>query len=658
MKNKKRILSGLLAAALVVPLFAGSAQTAAAAEAAGKTLDVVFTHDTHSHLNSFSTVIDGESTEVGGFARIKTVIDEQKAENPDTLVVDGGDFSMGTLVQTVYEDEAAELRMLGAIGCEVTTFGNHEFDYRSSGLAQMLKSAAESGDVLPELVVCNVDWDAMEAAGLNDGQQQIQSGFEEYGVKDYVVLQKGDVNVAVTGVFGVDALACAPTCELLFRDPVEAVRETVAEIKANEDVDMIVCVSHSGTWEDESKSEDEILAKSVPDLDLIISGHTHTELAEPIVHGDTYIVSTGEYGRKIAELSMTQKSDGRWEITDYKLVPILSTITADGATQEKIDGFMEAVDTGYLADFGYTKDEVLATNNVQFSTLHDLEYEHTEHNLGDLMSDAYVYAVENSDDFDGVPVDVAVVPSGTVRDTYTAGDITVEQVFNSFSLGIGPDGVPGYPLISVYLTGKELRTAAEIDASVSDYMTTARLYMSGLHFTYNPNRMILNKVTDVYLTDENGSRVELEDDKLYRVVADLYSGQMLSAVTDMSHGLLSLVPKYADGTPIEDFEDVIVMEGDRELKAWDSIARYMQSFEDTDGDGIANVPSYYSQMHDRKVVDESRSLGDLVKSPNKYAAMIIAVILIVIILVVLLIVLVVKLIKRIRRRKADTIHKR
>ena len=657
MKNKKRILTGLLAAALVVPLFAGGAQTAAAAEAAGKTLDVVFTHDTHSHLNSFSTVIDGESTEVGGFARIKTVIDEQKAENPDTLVVDGGDFSMGTLVQTVYEDEAAELRMLGAIGCEVTTFGNHEFDYRSSGLAQMLKSAAESGDVLPELVVCNVDWDAMEAAGLNDGQQQIQSGFEEYGVKDYVVLQKGDVNVAVTGVFGVDALACAPTCELLFRDPVEAVRETVAEIKANEDVDMIVCVSHSGTWEDESKSEDEILAKSVPDLDLIISGHTHTELAEPIVHGDTYIVSTGEYGKKIGKLSMTQKSDGRWEMTDYKLVPILSTITADGATQEKIDGFMEAVDTGYLADFGYTKDEVLATNNVQFSTLHDLEYEHTEHNLGDLMSDAYVYAVENSDDFDGVPVDVSVVPSGTVRDTYTAGNITVEQVFNSFSLGIGPDGVPGYPLISVYLTGKELRTAAEIDASVSDYMTTARLYMSGLHFTYNPNRMILNRVTDVYLTDENGSRVELEDDKLYRVVADLYSGQMLSAVTDMSHGLLSLVPKYADGTPIEDFEDVIVMEGNRELKAWDSIARYMQSFEDTDGDGIANVPSYYSQMHDRKVVDESRSLGDLVKSPNKYAAMIIAVILIVIILVVLLIVLVVKLIKRIRRRKADTIQK-
>ena len=72
-------------------------------------------------------------------------------------------------------------------------------------------------------------------------------------------------------------------------------------------------------------------------------------------------------------------------------------------------------------------------------------------------------------------------------------------------------------------------------------------------------------MTDVYL-DDGTQRIELEDDKLYRVVADLYSGQMLSAVTDMSYGLLSLVPKYADGTPIEDFEDVIITENGKELK--------------------------------------------------------------------------------------------
>lgn len=248
----------------------------------------------------------------------------------------------------------------------------------------------------------------MEAAGLSEGQQLIRDAFDEYGVSDYVVLEKGDTDIAVVGVFGKDALACAPTCELLFKDPIEAVKETVEEIRENEDVDMIVCVSHSGTWEDESKSEDENLAKAVPELDLILSGHTHTTLEEPIVHGDTYVVSCGEYGKNLGELSMTQKADGRWEMTSYEIVPVTTDIDQDAETQNAIDQFMDTVDTDYLAQFGYTKDQVLAENDVDFSTQKDLENIHEEHNLGDIMSDAYVYAVENAADYDGVPVDVAV----------------------------------------------------------------------------------------------------------------------------------------------------------------------------------------------------------------------------------------------------------
>lgn len=647
MKKRQKIMSFLLAAVLVLPGLIG---TAVKAEEKGKTVDIIFTHDTHSHLNNFSTVIDGNKADIGGFARIKTLIEEQRNDNPDTLVLDGGDFSMGTLVQTIYEEEAAELRMLGEIGCDVTTLGNHEFDYRSKGLANMLEHAAGSGDTLPELVVCNVDWEAMNAEGLSEGQQLIADAFETYGVKDYVMLEKGDTEIAVIGVFGKDSLVCAPTCELLFRDPVEAVKETVEEIKAKEDADMIVCVSHSGTWEDEKKSEDEILAKNVPDLDLIISGHTHTELETPIQHGDTYIVSAGEYGKRIGSMSMQQQEDGGWSMTDYKLSLITDDIEPDESAQEKIDAFMEDVDTRYLSAFEYTAEQILAENDVEFCSLESLSEEHTEQNLGNIMSDAYLYAVRNAEDFDGRAVDLAVVPSGTVRDTYTKGSVTVEDVFNSFSLGIGPDGVPGYPLISAYLTGAELKTATEIDASVSDYMTTARLYTSGIHFSYNPNRLILNKVTDVYLSDANGNRVEIEDDKLYHVVADLYTGQMLSAVTDMSYGILSIVPKYADGTPIEDFEDAIIMENGKELKAWDAIARYMVSFEDTDGDGIVNVPARYKLLEGRKVVEDSRNILDLVKNPNKYAIMLIAAVLVVILIVVLMIILVVKLVRRMRKR--------
>ena len=645
---RKSILSVVLTIAMLMPL--AQAVTVKAADDT-KQIDVLFTHDTHSHLDSFSTIVDGEQKEVGGFAKIKTLINEKKKEDPDTLILDGGDFSMGTLIQTVYDTEAAELRMLGYLGYDVTTFGNHEFDYRSQGLANMLKAAKSSGETLPEIVVCNVDWDSMEKAGLNDGQKQIQSAFETYGVKDYVMVQKGDVKIAVVGVFGKDALECAPTCELSFKDPVGAVKKTVEEIKKNEEADMIACVSHGGTWEDESKSEDELLAKAVPDLDLIISGHTHSELQEAIRHGNTYIVSCGEYGRNLGSLSMTQNSDGRWNLSAYELIPVSEDVKADKATQERIDALMDTVDTNYLADFGYTRKEVLAQNDVEFNSLEEMGTEHKELNLGDIMADAYVYAVENSEYYDGDPVDVAVVPSGTVRDTYTKGDITVEDVYNSFSLGIGKDGVAGYPLINAYLTGKELKLVAEVDASISDFMTTARLYCSGLNFTYNPHRMILNKVTDCYLTRADGERTEIEDDKLYHVVTDLYTGQMLGSVMKMSYGLLSLEPKDKDGNPIENLEDHAVMEGDKELKAWDAIARYMQSFDDADGDGIANVSEYYATTHDRKVVDDSKNILDLVKKPNKFTAIIVCIGLIIIIIIVLVVSLIRKIVRKSRKKK-------
>lgn len=641
---KKRIsarLSSFILAICMLITLAASRQVFAQEEK--KSVDILFTHDMHSHLNSFRTAGENGTVDIGGFARIKTIIDTQKEKNPDTLVVDGGDFSMGTLFQTIYEEEAAELRMLGMLGYDAATLGNHEFDYRTDGLVNMLNTARTSGDALPSLLLCNADWSDMDAE-----DEKLKEAFDNYGMKDYEIVDKDGVRIALIGVFGEDALACAPTCDLEFEDPVNAVKETVAEIKENEDVDMIVCLSHGGTDENTKKSEDEKLAKEVPQLDLIISGHTHTVLEEPIVHGDTVIVSAGEYGMNVGSISFTQNDEGRWDMNSYELIPTTADIVPDEELQDIIDAFEGNIDEQYLAQYGMKATDILCENPYEFATLDELSDVHTEHNLGDIMSDAYIYGVENAKGYDGEWIAAAVVPSGTIRDTYVPGEITVSDVFNSFSLGIGPDKIPGYPLIKVYLTGEELKTAAEIDASISDYMTTARLYCSGLQMTYNPNRLILNRVTDVYLMHD-GTREEIEDDKLYCVVADLYSGQMLSAVTDMSYGLLSIVPKHADGSKVEDFEDCIIYDGEQELKAWVAIARYMQSFEKNE-DGTAVVPEYYSKLHNRKAVDDDKSLTARIKNPNKYAAMIVGVVLLLLVIVILLIILVVKIIKRIKKR--------
>ena len=645
----KKILSvSLLLGALLVGILLGNDAFAAKE---GKTLDVMFLHDVHSHINAFTTVEDGETQVLGGFARLKTLIDEHKAENPDTLLLDAGDFSMGTLVQVMYEEEASELRMLGNIGVDVSTFGNHEYDNRAQGLANMLRVAKDSGDALPSLVISNIDWDAMEAAGLTEDQKILKEAFDNYGIKDYVVIEKGDIKIAVMGVFGKDAQDCVMDCPLVFKDSAEAVKETVAEIKANEDVDMIACVSHAGTWEDPDMSEDEIIAKEVPEVDLIVSGHTHTKLDEAIVRGETYIVSASEYGKYLGNLTMEQKENGRWVLSNYELITVDSSIESDSETQEKVDGFMSMVDSKYLAQFGYTKDQVLATNEYVFATSQETDLLHTELNLGSIIADAYTYAVEAFSDSDPHPVDVAVVPAGTIRDTYAKGNITVESVFNSFSLGVGKDGIPGYPLVSAYLTGEELKIVAEIDSSISDLMTAARLYTDGLYWTYNPHRMILNKATDIYICNGNEERVEIEDDQLYRIVTDYYSAQMIAGVTDLSYGLLKVVPKNADGTPIENYDDVIIYNGDRELKAWIAIAEYMESFEDTDGDGVGEVPEKYDTLEGRKVVDDSKNVFKLITHLNKFTFLIIMIASIAFVVVVIIVLTPFAIIKKIKNRK-------
>lgn len=629
MKKKCCILGALV---LIFCVFG----TTVSAKDSKRQAEILFTHDLHSHLNEFQVEENNEIITVGGAARIKSFLDSVKKKNENVLAVDAGDFSMGTLYQTIYETEASELRMLGTVGIEYSTFGNHEFDYRTDGLVKMLQSAMDRGEALPGLLVCNID-----KTSQTEEQQKLYAVFEQYGIKDYAMVKKGDVSIAVIGVFGKDSLACAPTCALSFEDPVTAVKRTVETIEKEENADLIICLSHSGTSETPSKSEDEILAKEVPQLDLIVSGHSHTLLPEPYIYGDTAIVSSGEYGAYVGDISLEQKENGRWSIVSYAPVLMNESIVEDEAIKEELVQLSQKIDDEYLDDFGYTQDQVLADNSYTFESVEEVYQTNQETRLGDLLADSYIYTVENAVDYNGVPVDFTVVPSGIIRDSFYPGEITVSDVFNVFSLGIGEDKIPGYPLISVYLTGKELKTAAEVDASVSPIMTSARLYCGGFGFTFEQNRMILNKTTDTWLIDHNGEHQKINNDKLYRVVTDLYTGQMLSAVNDMSKGILKLVPKDENGTPITNFEDCILYENGREVKNWIAVARYMADMQDKEG----GVSETYSRLQGRKTAGDSKNIIVLLKHPNQIACLIYIVLFFIIVIIVFVIVKIHKLIK-------------
>lgn len=587
-------------------------------------VQILFTHDMHSHLDPYKAEKDGETVMIGGFAKLKTMAEEKRAACPATFLVDGGDFSMGTLYQTIYETEAPELTMMGQIGYDAVTLGNHEFDYRSQGLANMLHAAKKHekehpDESLPALVSANIDW----TKNTSEDNLLVKEAMEAYGSRPYIVIERGGVKVGIFGVLGKDADECAPESGLEFEDIVETSRQ-VAEQLQKEQADLIICLSHSGTSEKEDKSEDEILAQKVPEIDIIISGHTHTTLENPIQHGDTYVVSAGSYCENLGELHLTRKENGRWNLEEYRLNPLDETVKEDPQIKAQLGEYKQIVNEEYLARFGYTFDQVLAENPVEFTQIDEFAETLEEDPLGSIIADSYVYAVQKAEGEYYEKVYVTISPSGAIRDTFQQGAITVSDAFNVSSLGIGADRIPGYPLVSVYLTGREIKTAAEIDASISPIMTSAQLYPSGLRWTYNPNRMLLNKVTDVeFVTNvpytEGKETEEIVDDQLYRVVAGLYSAQMLGAIEDSSMGLLKIMPKDKNGQAIEDFEQHIIHDQNgAEVKEWYALASYLESFEQNE-EGVSEIPSYYEEAEGRKQRDDSRSLADILKQPNRFA---------------------------------------
>lgn len=590
-----------------------------------QTATIFFTHDLHSHL---LPAIDESGNSYGGYARLKTIIEEQKEYYPDAVLLDGGDFSMGTLFQTIYSSDAAELRIMGALGYDVTTFGNHEYDYRAEGLAKMLLAASASGETVPQIVESNYLPPKEDDEGYHSDSAAVWDAFQTYGVKDYTVIPRGGINYAVFGMVGLDSDACAPMSGMILHDIESTAQEMVKRIEAEvPEPRLIVCLSHSGTSEDNKKSEDYQLASKVDGIDVIISGHTHSTLEEPLVVNDTYIVSGGEYSKNLGVLQLECK-DGSYTLSDYQLIPIHEDIPADPFISSKIDEYGKLVETNYLSQFGDLGfNEVLAHNPYTFESISDLDQYHQETNLGNLIADSYKWAVEQAEGEDGAPIDFALTANGVIRESFSQGDITVEQVFNALSLGIGADQIPGYPLVAVYITGKDLKNAFEVDASVTDLMPAAQLYFSGMTFTFNPHRMIFNKVTDCGQFLNDGTIVPIEDERLYRVVTGLYCGQMLGAVNGKSFGILNITPRDAQGNEITNLEDCIIHTANgSELKEWYALASYLQSLE--------TLPETYSQPQGRKIMNDSWNPIELLKNPNAVTLTVLGVVIVLIVLMI------------------------
>jgi 5'-nucleotidase/UDP-sugar diphosphatase len=590
-------------------------------------LTILHTNDLHSHFLGFSPNGDyspdstGDDKTIGGWARMATVIkaEKEKKNNP-LLVLDAGDFLMGSLFHMVSREQALELELMKKMGYDFTTLGNHEFDLKPEGLARILESASKKG-AMPQIVASNIVFDPE-----SEKDDELEKVFKKGAVKPYSVVTKGNLKIGFFGLVGIDAAEVAPFASpVKFADPIETAKKMVQQLRDKEKVDLVICLSHSGLEGDPKAYEDVVLAKNVEGIDIIISGHSHTVLPKPIIENNTIIVQSWAYGKQMGALDVLVNSTGI-ELENYKTIMINDTIKGDPEIIQLIDSAKELVNKEVLASYNLKFDQILAETDF------DLRIKTDESNLGNLLTDSIRWAVDKVEYNPEDPltrVSVAMQSNGVIRDNIIKGSnglVSVSDFFRVVPLGVGWDDTLSYPLVSLYVTAAELKKACEVLTTVypmksSDYF----LQMSGIKISYNKKRMFFDRVTSISLQDEKGLYQALDcsdaNTNLYKVVSNIYNATFLKIIGSFTNNILTIVPKDRDGKPIDDLTSARVdgdknKEGIQEVKDWTALMEYVQIFEDKDGDGIPEIPEKYRNTEGRQTWEASLNPVKLLKGGN------------------------------------------
>jgi 5'-nucleotidase/UDP-sugar diphosphatase len=281
-----------------------------------KTFTILHTNDLHSNLIGMAPATDyspftlNDDKTRGGFARLATLITKQKAARAGqgpVLVLDAGDYSMGTAFAAATRETGAELQLLSRMGCDATTFGNHDFDLGPDGTAQTIAVAAKAG-YIPAVVASNTDFTANDPT-LVGLQQLARDGL----IRRYFVVERGGMRFGIFGLLGKEAqFYTGGAGAVKFADPIETALEMVKILRETEKVDVIIALSHGGMEKGKdgrfTGGEDVRIPAAVPGIDVVIGAHSHTELREPvIVNGRTPVVQTGKYGENLGELGSVPK---------------------------------------------------------------------------------------------------------------------------------------------------------------------------------------------------------------------------------------------------------------------------------------------------------------------------------------------------------------
>jgi len=549
--SRREFLVGSAAAAATMLLPRGLS----AAVDGKQTFTILHTNDMHSAFIGMGPAADytpftlKDDPTRGGYARLATLIAERRssrASNGPVLVLDAGDYSMGSAFGAATRETGGELRLMGSMGYDATTFGNHEFDLGSDGLGKAIAVASTAGRI-PALLASNTVFESNDAT-LVDLQRLAKDNL----IRRYLVIERGGLRFGLFGVLGKEAIIYTSGGAVTFSDAIETANEMVKVLRESENVDVIICLSHGGLEKGAdghySDGDDVRLAKAVPGIDVVIGGHSHTEMREAIiVNGRTPVVQTGKEGQNLGELVISLHGE-TLKVETYRLYPIDDAIAGDHATAQEIDTLKKSVSAAVFASRGYSIDQPLAI------TPRDLPNTFTDIAAGtilaNLVTDSFRHATR---------ADIAFTANGMMRAGFTRGKTGVITVYDAFAvapLGAGVvDATAGSALVTGYFTGLDLKHLLEFllvdsPAHPGEYFPRS----SGMRFRYDPTRPQFDVVTAIELgdLDRGYSAIDIsaKDQRLYSLTCPLYLGLIIMAIPKYTKGKLAPIPKNKAGQPL------------------------------------------------------------------------------------------------------------
>jgi 2',3'-cyclic-nucleotide 2'-phosphodiesterase (5'-nucleotidase family) len=477
MIDRKKFLALALSSAFIFV-------SAAVAEKRGEPLEftILHTNDLHSHDLPFKD----NGQKIGGLPRIVSLIESFRKKVPHTVTIDSGDIFEGTPFFTYYHG-AVEVGLLNDAHYDIYTIGNHEFDDGPVNLAKQLKMAKF------DIINCNMDTSAYP---------QLQAL-----IKPSVIKTIDGQKVAFIGAI------CPDLANVTYRsekvkvinadgDWMSPIRDEIARVK-KEGIDKIVLVTHVGV------DRDRLLAQ-LADVDVIIGGHSHTRLDEPIIveHADgshCVVVQTGCYGRALGKLNLHFDGAGRVDTSKigYKLFEITKQLPSDKNIEKALEKKAQP--------FKALEKEVLATatdkfDNVWLSHMGDSA-------LGNLITDAL------ADGGAKYGATIAMENRGGMRAAIQKGEISAEDVEELLPFA--------NTLVVATVTGDDLRKVLEVSVGGnkerSIVLGAQFLDVHGLKFEWDPEAKPMDRIRNLSALNSSGAYEPVKPDGKYRLAINDYA---------------------------------------------------------------------------------------------------------------------------------------